>query len=376
MEKLTNKKIINTTYVKVTKEKGITLIALVITVIVLLILAGVTIATLTGDNGIITRATTAKEKTNIGGEKDLLALAYNSAVSGNYGNGEITDEQLQKELDNQGVNAKVTKNSPLKVTFNDSGNSYTIDEKTGEIIGPTTEEKLAEDILKTNQNENEDYKKSPYVKYNDIICRVLYNDNEHGLQIITAENVEEKFTLGKSNDFEQSKTDYNDLVDKLNGEAKKYMNSGDGIATDARSLGSIATLTEGGKFQGDTTTEKNYKNNVYEYLLKYNNQFKPGDNNYKEDVAQLKALGLNVSSTTWLASRNVDAGSSVTGFYVRYVVSNGYTASYSLCNVYSGGSTRGYSLSYGFRPVFLLSSNVKIKGDGDGTEEKPYELEI
>ena len=35
------------------KEKGITLIALVITIIVLLILAGVTIATLTGDNGIL-----------------------------------------------------------------------------------------------------------------------------------------------------------------------------------------------------------------------------------------------------------------------------------------------------------------------------------
>ena len=33
------------------KEKGITLIALVITIIVLLILAGVTIATLTGENG-------------------------------------------------------------------------------------------------------------------------------------------------------------------------------------------------------------------------------------------------------------------------------------------------------------------------------------
>ena len=37
------------------KEKGITLIALVITIIVLLILAGVTVATLTGDNGLLTK---------------------------------------------------------------------------------------------------------------------------------------------------------------------------------------------------------------------------------------------------------------------------------------------------------------------------------
>ena len=45
------------------KQKGITLIALVLTIIVLLILAGVTIATLTGDNGIITRANQAKTET-------------------------------------------------------------------------------------------------------------------------------------------------------------------------------------------------------------------------------------------------------------------------------------------------------------------------
>ena len=49
---------------RIFKEKnGITLIALVITVIVLLILAGVTIAALSGDNGILTRAKEAKEKT-------------------------------------------------------------------------------------------------------------------------------------------------------------------------------------------------------------------------------------------------------------------------------------------------------------------------
>ncbi len=44
-------------------RKGITLIALVITIIVLLILAGVTIATLMGDNGILTKAQQAKTKT-------------------------------------------------------------------------------------------------------------------------------------------------------------------------------------------------------------------------------------------------------------------------------------------------------------------------
>ena len=47
----------------VKKERGITLIALVITIIVLLILAGVTIVALSGENGILIRATEARDKT-------------------------------------------------------------------------------------------------------------------------------------------------------------------------------------------------------------------------------------------------------------------------------------------------------------------------
>ena len=45
------------------ENRGITLIALVITIIVLLILAGVSIAMLTGENGILTQAQKAKEET-------------------------------------------------------------------------------------------------------------------------------------------------------------------------------------------------------------------------------------------------------------------------------------------------------------------------
>ena len=50
---------------KTKSNKGITLIALVITIIVLLILAGVTIAALSGDNGILTRAKEAKKKQKV-----------------------------------------------------------------------------------------------------------------------------------------------------------------------------------------------------------------------------------------------------------------------------------------------------------------------
>ena len=48
---------------EIRKEKGITLVALVVTIIVLIILAGVSIAMLTGDNGIIKKVKDAKTKT-------------------------------------------------------------------------------------------------------------------------------------------------------------------------------------------------------------------------------------------------------------------------------------------------------------------------
>ena len=56
------------------KERGITLIALVITITVLLILAGVSIAMLTGDNGILTEASNAKIETVLGAIKEQIKL--------------------------------------------------------------------------------------------------------------------------------------------------------------------------------------------------------------------------------------------------------------------------------------------------------------
>ena len=69
-------------------SNGITLIALVITIIVLLILAGVTIATLMGDNGILTKANDAKRETEIAEVKERAQLDIASWVADKMQNGE------------------------------------------------------------------------------------------------------------------------------------------------------------------------------------------------------------------------------------------------------------------------------------------------
>ncbi len=65
-------------------NKGITLVALVITIIVLLILAGVSIAALGGQNGILTNASKARQEDAIGSQRDVVAMAINEATNAYY----------------------------------------------------------------------------------------------------------------------------------------------------------------------------------------------------------------------------------------------------------------------------------------------------
>ena len=77
------------------KNGGITLIALVITIIVLLILAGVTIATLTGDNGILTKAQEASEDTKRANAEEQVKLAVAASIGTD---GKINMDTLNNEL--------------------------------------------------------------------------------------------------------------------------------------------------------------------------------------------------------------------------------------------------------------------------------------
>ena len=77
-------------------KNGITLIALVITIVVLLILAGVTIGTLTGDNGVLNQASTAKEQTL---EKETLEQINLAVIASKTNeNAKIDPEVLENEL--------------------------------------------------------------------------------------------------------------------------------------------------------------------------------------------------------------------------------------------------------------------------------------
>ena len=73
-------------------QRGITLIALVITIIVLLILAGVSIAMLTGDNGILSNADRAGRETAIANARDDVSMTVNEAMTLYYESTYAPDE--------------------------------------------------------------------------------------------------------------------------------------------------------------------------------------------------------------------------------------------------------------------------------------------
>ena len=131
-------------------SKGITLIALVITIIVLLILAGVSIAMLTGENGVLTKATEAKDQTGIAQEKEEITMAYASAKANKVDkvSEPVTASELQSELDKLNSLGTADDTSELTVTY-PNGHIYTIDQTTGAITGP--------DIIEENTAENPEY---------------------------------------------------------------------------------------------------------------------------------------------------------------------------------------------------------------------------
>ena len=101
-------------YIKFKKQKGITLIALVVTIIVLLILAGVSIAMLTGNNGILTQGKRAKEEQAHAAVKEGIMLLYNEYRTKQ----EVNSSKVQEET-------KVASTELVKIAANSGAEGTT-----------------------------------------------------------------------------------------------------------------------------------------------------------------------------------------------------------------------------------------------------------
>lgn len=134
--------------IKLKTQKGITLIALVVTIVVLVILAGVSINIVFSNGGILDKAKSAEKRSTIAKEKEIVEMAY-LAVSIDKVGEKITSEYLQAELENMvGTDKTITtfdEEGNLVVKFLETGNEYNI----GKMGISKSEEKFSEIATET-----------------------------------------------------------------------------------------------------------------------------------------------------------------------------------------------------------------------------------
>ena len=396
------------------KQKGITLIALVITIIVLLILAGVSIAMLTGQNGILTQANNSKIKQSHGAVKEAISLAYNEwqievntgsttklastetvIINGeegksNAGTGEtflqiIESKGYIKEGTTDVLNVEKLTGSKQALGNGETTDVYKIKEQDGNYIlsyydTENKEQQLWSVPVSTGSSgsnvsyndELKTLKPGDYVIYDtgvpetgEVVCRVLYDANsEYGLQIITDDCIKENgeyklVSLGVNESGDENKKKalnmYNNAIKNLNSEMDKYKN--DNYIIDSRCVGSNPKNknlepTDFAEFNGEVYTAK------------------AGDTNYETDYNALESLGiLNAEKSYWLASRNVEFGKVYVGdgiiCYLRMV---GQEAKAIYKDRIGYPYDIGTEVTNGLRPVFTLRGDLKIVS-GDGKTE-------
>lgn len=224
---------------KMKGSKGITLIALVITIIVLLILAGVTINAIMGENGVANKAKDAKIQTVIGREKESLSVAYSACQAENLLEGDVTKEQLKKELENLNENVEVSvSESNLLVRYLDTNNLYKITQN-GDI----------EDVIGTD-DDSDDSGTVMELKW-------IYSENEDGDIEITGADLSE-YTLTRPEKYSRAISLGTDIIleipEKIDGKTVVKFDWVDSIFT----IGDDYSLAIGGVKKivyADTITE-------------------------------------------------------------------------------------------------------------------------
>ena len=156
------------------KEIGITLIALVVTIVILLILAGVTIALLTGDNGIINMAQKAKNETRISGIEEEIQLWNTSReIEDNIDSSNIkTLEAFVLDLQDKGLLTENEKEEILATGKLTIGEEEIIFQKSTYIANKEDLE-----TFRNNVNNGVNYRNERVILENDIDLGGIENDS-------------------------------------------------------------------------------------------------------------------------------------------------------------------------------------------------------
>ena len=386
-------------------EKGITLIALVITIIVLLILAGVSIAMLTGQNGILTQAQNSKTTTEYKSAEEKVKLAIMAARSQSE-TGELDADKLIAEITNNygGTASKTNDGFPVNATVD--GKNFSIDgdgnigvpqDRTGLKVGdyinykPDTAEGKTYSLLGAQSG----YSDQTIAK-ETLNWRILKIKADGSIDIISDPTNKDVYFSGSLG--------YNNGVYLLNDICKElYSNTTKGITARSVNLKDMESwLTDAGKTARNEYTNSNVKygetktytgENSYTPDA-YNSEEDENSNHYTspttETYTKLGTLNakqtfyyipidetnygegakvLSNSTLYWVAARYINCYSSNADFGLRSA--NAYIDGNIMFNP-SYGSTYG---NYRVRAVVSLGSSVQINANTGDSPANAHTIE-
>ena len=338
---------------------GITLVALVVTVVVLLILAGITLTYVLGDNSIFKLAQDAKNKTeeairNEQGDFANLQNYINEAING-IGTKPTTDGWTQDKTNVTNGTVTLEVGSAVKgYTANGVGDEkwFVLGAKDGKLL------------ITTNSNqgtvtlEGQDGYVNGVSKLNTEGAKFKDTNMAESARSMDVEDI------NRVTGYNPDVAKYNEGTYTLNADGKIHYQGTKYPTTDTTSSYTRFTYWNGSNWIPlENETGKNSVTLTHNYYYYYPQTLSTTSSTETTINGSSKAYTLLFAGTDsdyyWLGSQYVNTGEGCCLFGVRYVI-DGTVGGYDLCS--SNGYADGYS--DGLRPVVSLKSNVKVASDG------------
>ena len=397
------------------QNRGITLIALVITIIILLILVGITINAITGDNGIIGNAGTAKEETEISEEKEIVEQATVVTMGKDkYGN--IKQEILQEELVDDGVEVIQSGNnficrfpSEREYIVSQDGD---VSEKKGLLASEITSENYGSYVMNYSDIDVADGGESQKSDWQIYYTGKVGNESEEHIYLISSNYISVESIPATKNNHTIDKGSYpysvsfaNILTDYPNGsedvaEETKYLNkqyyeylTNKGVISTDNNMRVVAYMCDTSVWNKFKTTKaefaiggptiellfksynKKYRTNYLAGSLESNETSKDSAGNPVESINKIGYRISNNGGDSWATGYNYRiiekdttyilgqgntrgiwlASPSATAQFVIRIDSNGQVDSDGI-----------FGTQQGFRPIVCLQDDVQLEKVDDG----------
>ena len=380
------------------KSNGITLIALVITIIVLLILAGVAIAMLSGENGILKKSTEAKQRTAEAKRDETLKLEQYEGILNRYSekkwslatdeNGKVTevingttkiplgsqinyDPYTGVDKDYLKITTSKTKNGAEDQTFEIKDNDKQkltwrvlgVDDNGQILIMPTTNVKNSQGAIQRltlgdiNKKLKESGKTAALYGAEEInnVCSIYgFGKGAAGARSVQVEDI------NRLTKYDETKSNLNTI--KEYGQDVTYSLENGKVntqwGTTAKTQSSITSFTylDGNQWKSLEETSnpsKTLKCTYYEYKM----------SDYKTNLCNDNIYNLIADGTDtikeqyyWIGSSSVTTVDGYAGFGIRTV----YSGNVSRTGMFNTKGDPGGATS-GLRPVVCLKSDITLK---------------